>query len=118
VNPALHTQLPLTHVPFPLHGMLPCAMSDASATSLNARPLGHVRMEQSPPVNPLLQEQIPSGVQVPFREHLFGHPKQGSVNEDKIVTVGMNEMALMDVMMSRIVGLNNRRCENLGRPIF
>lgn len=89
VNPALQTQLPLMHIPLPLHCKFLCALSMASATSLNATPLGHVRIEQSPPPNPLLHAHIPSGVQMPFREHLFGHPKQkGSTN-------GMNETALM-----------------------
>lgn len=96
VNPALHTQVPLTHVPLPLHGKFRCATSTASATSLNAAPLGQVRMEQSPPVNPLLQEQIPSGVHVPFREHLFGHPmQQGSAKDDSIVA-DTKISALMD----------------------
>ncbi len=94
VKPALHTQMPLTHVPLPLHGRFLCAMSNVSATSLNATLLGQVRMEQSPPVNPLLHAQIPSGVQVPFREHLFGHPRQQGSAKERIA--GMKEAAFMD----------------------
>ena len=95
VNPALHTQVPSTHDPLPLHGKFRCATSTVSATSLNAAPLGQVRMEQSPPVNPLLQEQIPSGVHVPFREHLFGHPMQHGSAKDNIVA-DTKKSALMD----------------------
>lgn len=108
VNPSLQTQLPFMHLPLPLHWRFLCALSMASAASLNATPLGHVRIEQSPPPNPLLHAHIPSGVQMPFREHLFGHPKQkGSTN-------GMYETALM-----LEGGLKtNCRCENLDSLFF
>jgi hypothetical protein len=92
VKPSMQTQFPLIHIPLPLHGVLRWAVSVAAAVSLKATPLGHTRIEQSPPVNPLLHVQIPSELQVPFLEHLFGHPEQGRTNNSRTVT-----QDLMDV---------------------
>lgn len=53
------------------------------ATSLNAAPLGQDRIEQSPPVNPLVQSQIPRELQIPLLEHLCEHcPKHLSGPND------------------------------------